>query len=107
MRFRLPVAPMFLLGMSLAVFPAFAQDAGVSTVDGRLLEILKSRGVITTDEYTELKKLEADLRVSADLERNVDAKIEEMVARAVQDARRRRTSRVPVSRSPRRTRTFR
>ena len=86
MRFRLPVAPMFLLGVSCFVNPLIAQDGAASTVDGRLLDILKSRGVITTSEYAELKKLEADLRVSADLERNVDAKIEEMVARAVQDA---------------------
>ncbi len=63
-----------------------AQDQGGRSVDGRLLEILRQRGVISASEFGELRKLETELRESADLDRNVDTKIEEMVARAAQDA---------------------
>jgi hypothetical protein len=106
MHFRLPVVPVFLFGMSLAVAPVVAQDASSSTVDGRLLDILQGARR-HHDDHAELKKLESDLRVSADLERNVDARIEEMVVGRCRTARRRPISPEPGSRSPPRTRTSR
>ena len=65
---------------------AVAQDPGDRSVDSRLLEILKQRGVITESEYGELKKLEVDLRKESDLETSVDRKVDEMVARMKEDA---------------------
>ena len=62
-----------------------AQDPDRS-VDGRLLEILKQRGVITDAEFKELRKLEADLRNEADLEHAVSTQVSEMVARLADDA---------------------
>ncbi len=76
-------------GILAGVFVAaavVAQGTENRTVDGRLLEILQQRGVISGSEFTELKKLEAELVMASDLERRVDTKIEEMVARANQDA---------------------
>lgn len=63
-----------------------AQSPESSPVDARLLEILRQRGVISTAEYTELKKLEAEMLTSANMDRQIDTRVEEMVARANQDA---------------------
>ena len=49
-----------------------AQDTGERSVDSRLLEILKQRGVITEAEFGELRKLESDLRKESDLEASVN-----------------------------------
>src|SRR5262249_55045979 len=64
----------------------FGQDPGERSVEGRLLEILKQRGVITDSEFGELRKLETDLRKEASLETEVDHKVSEMVARLAEDS---------------------
>jgi phosphate-selective porin OprO and OprP len=64
---------------------ASAQDPNRS-VDSRLLEILKQRGVINESEFSELKQLESDLRKESDLEANVNQQVSEMVARLADDA---------------------
>ena len=74
------------LAAAVVVSASAAQDAGTPGVEGRLLEILKSRGVISAAEFGELRRLEQELRTSADVEKAVDTRIEEMVARVAQDA---------------------
>jgi phosphate-selective porin OprO and OprP len=69
-----------------AAATATAQEGAPKTVDGKLLEILKRRGVIDEAEFAELKTLEADLVRQADRESELNAKIDEMTARLVQDA---------------------
>ena len=64
-----------------------AQDPGSEkSVDSRLLEILKQRGVITDAEFGELKQLETELKKESDLEGNVNAKVSEMMSRMADDA---------------------
>ncbi len=50
-----------------------AQETMEPTVEGRLLSILRARGVIDASEYTELSALEKEMRGGADLERQVNA----------------------------------
>jgi hypothetical protein len=76
-----PVCIVLALGVR-----GLAQDPGERSVDSRLLEILKQRGVITDAEFGELKKLESDLRKESDLESAVDHQVSEMVARLADDA---------------------
>jgi hypothetical protein len=63
-----------------------SQEPEARSVDGRLLEILRQRGVITQAEFAELKGLEADLRKEAELESKVANRVDEMVARLAEDA---------------------
>jgi phosphate-selective porin OprO and OprP len=65
---------------------ASAQDPADKSVDGRLLEILKQRGVITEQEFGELKQLERELREESNLEASVEREVSEMVARLADDA---------------------
>jgi phosphate-selective porin OprO and OprP len=76
-----PVCVALALGVRV-----LAQDAGERSVDGRLLEILKQRGVISEAEFGELKKLESELRKESDLESSVNQQVNEMVARLADDA---------------------
>jgi hypothetical protein len=69
---------------SLAAF-AVGQEAEPS-VEGRLLEILRKRGVITSEEHAELRTLEASLRADAAREEALDHRVDEMTARLVQDS---------------------
>ncbi len=71
------------LALSLVASLLAAQDA--PSVDSRLLEILKERGVINATEFAELKDLEAKLRAESDVDAKVESKINEMVARMAQD----------------------
>ena len=60
--------------MSFRIALALCAAAGVlaaqetPSVDSRLLEILKERGVINATEFTELKELEAKLRAESDVD---------------------------------------
>lgn len=65
---------------------AYAQEAGPESVDGKLLEILRKRGIVTETEYADLKRLESDLRKDADRDAKLDLRVDEMTARMVQDA---------------------
>ena len=55
------------------------------TVEGRLLKILKDKGVIDKAEYEDLKELEAQLRRADNVAALIDTRIEEMIS-GVQDA---------------------
>ena len=66
-----------LVSFSFAVLALPAQES----VEGRLLRILRDRGVIDAAEYEELCALEAQLRLEDDLEQEVELRIDEMVAR--------------------------
>jgi phosphate-selective porin OprO and OprP len=77
----MPVCVVLALGARV-----LAQDGGERSVDSRLLEILKQRGVITETEFGELKQLEKDLRNESDLETSVNREVSEMVARLADDA---------------------
>jgi hypothetical protein len=68
----------FVLCTAVAVL---AQETTEPTVEGRLLAILRARGVIDAAEFSELSNLERELRGSADLERQVNALVE-----GIQDA---------------------
>lgn len=63
-----------------------AQTQQEPSVEGRLLEILRTRGVIDAAEFTELSTLEQQLRQSADLENQVNDRVEELVARLQDEA---------------------
>lgn len=63
----------------------YAQETAAPSVEGRLLQILRTRGVIDAAEFTELSSLEKQLRESAELEQQVSGRVEEMVAQ-MQDA---------------------
>ena len=63
-----------------------AQDAGAPTVEGRLLQILRARGVITDAELVELQGLEANMRRDADFEHKIGVGVNEMTARLAEDA---------------------
>ena len=71
------------VAMALAVLCAVvpAQE----TVEGRLLKILKEKGVIDKAEYEDLKELEAQLRRADNVAALIDTRIEEMIS-GVQDA---------------------
>ncbi len=81
---RIPI----LLGLALAgmALPSFAQTPGEPSVEGRLLQILRDKGVIDAAEHAELSKLEQDLRDQSRFESNVDAKVEELVARLADES---------------------
>jgi phosphate-selective porin OprO and OprP len=64
--------------------PASAQGEGAS-VEGKLLEILKGRGVISDAEYAELRTLELDLRRRESVEAQIESRVDEMTARLVAD----------------------
>jgi len=76
---RCPVVLAGALALICSAMPA------QETVEGRLLNILKARGVITESEFSELKGLETQMRLEEDLASEVDLRIDEMVAR-VDDA---------------------
>ncbi|HYC77075.1 MAG TPA: hypothetical protein VEI02_05545, partial [Planctomycetota bacterium] len=70
----------------LACAGAFGQAPQERGADSKLLEILRRRGVIDAAEYEEVKKeLDAEVRRS-DLDAALDARLDEMTARVVQDA---------------------
>ncbi len=73
------------VGLFLGAATASAQETEKS-VEGRLLDILKSRGVISETEYGELRGLEADMRRRDDVEQAVDSRVNELVSRMAQDA---------------------
>ena len=76
-------APAFVL--AFAVLEALAPGQGSDTVEGRLLEILKENGVISSTQFGELTELARDLREERDFSHQVETRVDEMVA-ALQDA---------------------
>lgn len=67
--------------------PALAQEPTAQpSVEGRLLEILRARGVITDSEHAELRTLESDLRRDADKAEALDARVDELANRMTQDS---------------------
>lgn len=60
--------------------PTVAQD----TVEGRLLEILRKKGIIDAAEHAELQKLETQLRKESDHSSALESRIDEMVS-VIQD----------------------
>lgn len=67
----------FYAGMAIAVLCVVSPAQ--ETVEGRLLKILKEKGVIDGSEYKDLKELEAQMRREDDLAAQIDTRIEEMV----------------------------
>lgn len=62
------------------------QDEGEDTVARELLEILKGRGVISSEEFDRLSHLEVDLRQKKDFDKRVGARVDEMIGRLGDDA---------------------
>ena len=69
-----------LTALLLAAGTASAQGVEGETVEGRLLEILRQRGIVTEAEFGELSRLEQDLRSESRFDAQLDARISEMVA---------------------------
>lgn len=74
------VLPAVLLLMAAAPRAA-AQEDRPATVEGRLLEILRERGVIDEGEFEELRRLEAGMRTEAAVEEALERRLDAMVAR--------------------------
>ena len=67
---------------AVLILPAApAQTYDEQSVEGRLLEILRQKGVIDDAEFDELRKLETELRDEVNLEAQLEDEISEMVAR--------------------------
>ncbi|MEE2714054.1 MAG: hypothetical protein VX913_14890, partial [Planctomycetota bacterium] len=66
------------MAMALAVLCVAmpAQETG----EGRLLKILKEKGVIDSAEYKDLRDLEAQLRRDDNVAALIDTRIEEMIS---------------------------
>jgi hypothetical protein len=74
------------LGLFVAAGTAGAQDAGSRSVDEKMWEILKARGVLTDAEVVELRAVKARLEAEADLGAKIDSRVDEMTAALLQDA---------------------
>ncbi|MAG58787.1 MAG: hypothetical protein CMJ83_21065 [Planctomycetes bacterium] len=68
------------VAVTVLALPVAAQE----TVEGRLLEVLKAKGIIDEAEYADLRKLETELRENKATENQLDARIDEMIS-SVQD----------------------
>lgn len=67
---------LFCAAVAVLAQPVIGQE----TVEGRLLEILKKKGLIGEAEYKDLRELEKELREESDLESKLDERIGEMVS---------------------------
>lgn len=67
------------------VATGMAQEVGDRSVEGRLLEILRKRGIITDAEFGELSRLEEEIRHESELESKLEGRIDEMVNRIAQE----------------------
>ena len=73
------------LRMAMALAVLCVAMPAQETVEGRLLKILKEKGVIDSAEYKDLRDLEAQLRRDDNVAALIDTRIEEMIS-SVQEA---------------------
>ena len=74
------------LCLAMAAGTVAAQDAAGRSVDEKMWEILKARGVLTDAEVVELRAVKAKLEAESDLDGKIDGRVDEMTARLMQDA---------------------
>src|ERR1043166_245430 len=84
--FRKWIGPLAIALLAVSTGVARAQDQSARSVEGRLPGILKEKGGINGAQYDELRDLEKTLRKESNLETEVSARVDEMVARVAQDA---------------------
>ncbi len=84
--FKTRIAVLALVASFVGVTSWAVAQGEPADADGKLLDILKRRGIITDAEYADLKKDFAEIRAQSDLETRVEGQVDSMVSRLVQDA---------------------